>query len=495
MASSEQAGGDTTLLSQSGSSPEEGPASEQIGLVVAWCRGEPQRVGEIVDMSKGRGPGVWELGRGAGEDGVAARAGLVRERPGGRESTEPLSTRGLSRRQLVIRRKRDGTLAVENVGRASMTVDGEATKTATLDEGAVLEVDGQLVLVAVRRPETMPELRDFDPAGMPAFGQADAFGLVGESPAAWALRDRIAFVAHRDAHVLVLGDSGTGKELVARAIHQLSARAARTLVARNAATLPEGIVDAELFGNAASYPNPGMKARPGLVGEADGSTLFLDEIGELPPALQAHLLRVLDAGGEYHRLGETAARRSDLRLVAATNRDLASLKHDFGARLKLRMHVPPLSQRVEDIPLLVTHLLRGIAADDVVLAERFFDRDGDGTLQPRVTAELMVALLQHEYALHVRELEALLWSSLGSSRGDRLALTEELRAELGPKPADEASDQPEPVSPDQLEPERIQAVLDDHNGVQEKAWRALGLKNRFALIRLIKKHGLVVNKQ
>ena len=492
MTSREQAGGDTTIVSQSGSSPDDGRTRDRVELVVAWCRGEPERMGEVVDMARGSGPGVWELGRGEGEDGVAMRARLVRERPGRREATEPLGTRGLSRRQLVLRRKRDGGLVVENVGRASMTVDGEPTQTAALEEGSVLEVDGQLVLVAVRRPDEMPESRDFDPAQAPAFGQADAFGLVGESPAAWALRDRIAFVAQRDAHVLVLGDSGTGKELVARAIHRLSERGGRTLVARNAATLPEGIVDAELFGNAASYPNPGMKARAGLVGEADGSTLFLDEIGELPPALQAHLLRVLDAGGEYHRLGETSARRSDLRLVAATNRDLASLKHDFGARLKLRLHVPPLQQRREDIPLLVTHLLRGIAANDVVLAERFFDRAEDGTLHPRLTAELMVALLRHDYALHVRELEALLWSSLGSSRGDRLVLTEELREELG-STTDEP--QPEPVSPDKLEPERIQAVLDDHNGVQEKAWRALGLKNRFALIRLIKKHGLVVRRE
>src|SRR5690606_5383103 len=105
------------------------------------------------------------------------------------------------------------------------------------------------------------------------------FGIVGESPAAWALRDELAFVAARDLHVLLHGATGTGKELAARAIHGLGRSAGREMIARNAATLPAGIADAELFGNAKDYPNPGMRERPGLVGAADGSTLFLDELG------------------------------------------------------------------------------------------------------------------------------------------------------------------------------------------------------------------------
>ena len=117
---------------------------------------------------------------------------------------------------------------------------------------------------------------------------------------------------------MLLGETGTGKELAARAVHRFSTRADRPLVARNAATMPAGLIDAELFGNARNYPNPGMAERPGLVGQADGGFLFLDEIGELPSELQAHLLRVLDAGGEYQRLGESRVRRSDFRLLAAT---------------------------------------------------------------------------------------------------------------------------------------------------------------------------------
>src|SRR5262249_46286359 len=151
------------------------------------------------------------------------------------------------------------------------------------------------------------------------FGRADADGFVGESPAAWDLRDRLAFIGPQAGHVLLVGESGVGKELAARALHARSRRSRRPLVSRNAATLPEALIDAELFGHARDYPNAGMPERAGLVGEADGGTLFLDEIGELPEARQAHLLRLLD-GGEYQRLGDPRVRRADVRFIAATNR-------------------------------------------------------------------------------------------------------------------------------------------------------------------------------
>jgi transcriptional regulator with GAF, ATPase, and Fis domain len=159
-----------------------------------------------------------------------------------------------------------------------------------------VNLDDQLVLLATMRPRA-PYLRATTAPPF-SFGAPDPHGVVGESPAIWRLREALAFVARRAEHVLVTGPSGVGKELIARAVHDLSARAKKAFVSRNAATLPSGIIDAELFGNAKNYPNAGMPERAGLVGDAHGGTLFLDEIGELSTELSSHLLRLLD-GGEY----------------------------------------------------------------------------------------------------------------------------------------------------------------------------------------------------
>src|SRR5262249_46773968 len=145
----------------------------------------------------------------------------------------------------------------------------------------------------------------------------------------------LGMIAPRSGHVIVFGTSGTGKELVAAALHGLSGRSG-AFVARNSVTLPEALVDAELFGNLKGYPNPGMPDRAGLVGAAHGGSLFLDEFGELPLSAQAHLLRVLDAG-EYQRLGETGVRRADFRLLAATNRAESAFRQDVLARFDFRL--------------------------------------------------------------------------------------------------------------------------------------------------------------
>jgi two-component system nitrogen regulation response regulator GlnG/two-component system response regulator HydG len=289
--------------------------------------------------------------------------------------------------------------------------------------------------------------------------------MVGESDVVWQLRRQIAMVAERPGHVLVTGATGTGKELVAQAIHARSARAALPLVSRNAATLPETLIDAELFGNARNYPNPGMADRPGLVGEADRSTLFLDEFAELPASAQAHLLRVLDAG-EYQRLGETRRRVADFRLVAATNRDVSLIKHDVLARFSFQIALPDLAARREDIPLLVKYLARDI-------------RPPGGGEWPEVSLEAMRGLVSRPYPAGVRELRALLWQ----------VLTE--RQPVEPPPAAAVGSDPT----DPLSPAQIQRCLDQNNGAIEQTWRALGLANRFALLRLIKRHDLEVRRR
>jgi len=321
---------------------------------------------------------------------------------------------------------------------------------------------------------------------LPAFGDPDPEGIVGESPAAWWLRDQIVFAANRSGHVLLLGVSGTGKELVAGAIHNMSPRRGKQLIARNAATFPEGLIDAELFGNLKDYPNPGTPARPGLIGAADGSTLFLDEIGELPLELQAHLLRALDANGEYQKLGEVVSRRSDFRLIAATNRSLDQLKPDLVARFKLQIKLPDLNARREDIPLLARHLLRRAASTERDIA-RFFEASEAGLGEPRISLELVRALVQHRYTNHVRELESLLWQSVATSKGDQLRLTDEVRNALEPAAPASPNEPPTVGLPSR---ERVSECLQRNQGVRERAWRELGLKNRHVLNRLIKKFGL-----
>ncbi|MBL8610755.1 MAG: sigma-54-dependent Fis family transcriptional regulator, partial [Myxococcales bacterium] len=275
-----------------------------------------------------------------------------------------------------------------------------------------------------------------------------------------------------------------GKELVAQAIHAASKRGRRPMVARNAATIPAGIVDAELFGNVANYPNPGTPERRGLVGESDGSTLFLDEIGELAEDLQVRLLRVLDERGEYQRLGEARPRSSDLRLIGATNRPLAALKHDVAARFRLRLRVPGLEERREDVPLIARQLLQRIATNDADIRRRFFE--DDDAARPRVSASLMRALVRHRYRTHCRELDAILWHSIATSPEDVLDLTAEVEEDLAlAAPAAGSHRRPGEVTADE-----VRAALERAGGVQEKAWRDLGLANRYVLKRLIAKLGL-----
>lgn len=455
-------------------------------LSVAFCRAEPWRLGEVllVPTETRGGPIVW--GRGAGSDGTP-RALLGQPRPGRWLPSPALSVAAISRQQLSLESVAEGRLRVTNLGRCPMFRNGEVTDQAELGAGDVLQLGKQLVFACAER--TL--VHDTSNINYPEFsyGRADAHGIVGESQSAWQLRRRVAFVAARGDHVLVHGPSGSGKELVARAIHGLSSRASKPMVARNAATLPELLVDAELYGNARNYPNPGMPERPGLVGEAHGSTLFLDEIAELPEQLQTHLLRVLD-GGEHQRLGETRRRVSDFRLIAATNRELSALKHDLRARFALELTVPDLSDRWEDIPLLMRHLLVKDAERGDGIARGLFP-NLDPRNEPNLPIELVTSLLASRPS-NVRKLRAQLWEGLA---------TRELGAEVGSTPSGAegvgAGGGPaaaRAISP-HLEAQRIQRCLDEHNGVIEQTWRSLGLPNRFALVRLIRKYDLEVRRR
>ena len=447
---------------------------EGLALTVAWCLEEPRRVGEVARPS---GPSA--IGR-SEEPGVELLR-FCRERPSGDTSPEPIRDGRISRRQLVLEPVSADRLRVENVGKCPLLVNGVETTGGEVKPGDTLTLKNVAVFLVSRRARVAP-LRSFPARLAMPFGHADAHGLVGESAAIWRLRDELSHVAGGTSHVLVHGPSGSGKELAARALHALSSRASRTMLTRNAATFPEGLIDAELFGNVKNYPNPGMPERRGLIGDADQSTLFLDEIGELPHALQAHLLRVLDSGGEYQRLGDSRVCRSDVRVVAATNRPLEELKPDFVARFTARIEVPGLAERREDIPLLIRHLLKQALAEQPE-AGRFFDRPSSPDAEPRVDPSLIDGLVRHDYELELRELTRLIELSMSGSPGSFVACTEAVRAELRPGGA-------RPETPLELDRGRIEEALASARGSVTRAARALGLKNRFALYRLMKRYGI-----
>jgi two-component system nitrogen regulation response regulator GlnG/two-component system response regulator HydG len=351
-------------------------------------------------------------------------------------------------------------LVVQSVGRRALLHNGREVEACRARPGDTLAVQGVVGFLVEWRPARLVASSN---APFP-FGAADAHGMVGETPAMWGVRGALEEVAALEGHVLVLGESGAGKELVAQAVHALSGRRGTALVSRNAAAIPSSLIEAELFGHAANYPSSGMSARPGLIGAADGTTLFLDEIAELGELQQANLLRVLDAG-EYQRLGEERVRRSSFRLVAATNRDPAHLKHDFLARFADHIHVPSFNGRRADIPLLIRKLLR----DDPAYAER-----------QRTSLALMDALVRHTYKVNHRELSRLLRLSARSSNGPVLDLTDEVRAELdlrGHADSEEAS----PVTH-----ESVREAL-ANTGSMDEAAKRLGLPSRFALHRVMRK--------
>jgi two-component system, NtrC family, response regulator GlrR len=193
---------------------------------------------------------------------------------------------------------------------------------------------------------------------------AERFGsLIGRSDVMRELFALLARVAASEASVLVVGETGTGKELVARSLHDASPRGPQPFVVVDCAALPENLLEAELFGHARGAFTGAASARAGAIEDADGGTVFLDEIGELPLSVQPKLLRVLESR-EVRRLGETAHRKVNVRFISATHRDLRQMvnanafREDLYFRLAvLVVGVPPLRERPEDIPLLVTHIL------------------------------------------------------------------------------------------------------------------------------------------
>src|SRR5262245_14391011 len=276
-------------------------------------------------------------------------------------------------------------------------------------------VDSDHLLALIRRALDHRSLKHENTLLKERFSQElDIPEILGDSPALKKALDQVRRVAPTDATVLLLGESGSGKELFARAVHHLSGRRAHSFFPINCAAIPENLLESELFGYEKGAFTGASGTKRGKFEIADHGTLFLDEIGDLSLALQGKVLRVIEHR-QFERVGGTETRSVDIRLVAATNKDLKGLaaqgafRQDLFFRLSVfPITVPPLRERPEDIPILARHFARKFAAEQ--------KRRGPIVLPD----ETLRALAQHSWPGNVRELENTIERALILGEGDRL---------------------------------------------------------------------------
>jgi two-component system NtrC family response regulator len=304
-------------------------------------------------------------------------------------------------------------------------------------------------------------------------------GLLGRSPAMERLRQDVAQLGPSELRVHVCGETGTGKENVARALHALSPRARRPFVAVNVAGFNDELVGSELFGHARGAFT-GAIAKEGFVAEAEGGTLFVDEVAEMSALAQVRLLRFLQ-GGEYQRVGETSSRKADVRVISATNVDLAErvragrFREDLWYRLKVdRIALPPLRERGDDVLLLARH---------------FLDREARrrGEAAPGLTHGAATTLLRHHWPGNVRELEGEMQRAAVRARGLAVTLADlspELRVP-GRAPAGGLH-----AALRRLERDLVQGALVRNRGILAQAAAELGI-TRQSLWAKVRRLGLV----
>ncbi len=340
--------------------------------------------------------------------------------------------------------------------------------------------------LTVRRVLDTAALRadhQFCQARLKAQANAQRF-MIGHSQALEQVKELIDAVADSDMTVLVLGESGAGKELVARAIHDQSRRAKRNFVAVDCCTLQENLFESELFGHEKGAFTGADRKKKGLIEGAAGGTLFLDEIGEIPPPIQAKLLRVLETG-QFRRVGSTKDLSSDVRIVAATNRNLKKMSESgtFRADLYYRLeaftiYTPPLKERREDIPFLVEHFIR--------------NHDFSRRVKKTVTKEAMRKLIAYDWPGNVRELKNVVERAIILSRDKKIIRSQHLtfgacKQEKTGFNLDLPSDAP--PSLEELESSYLKMLLNKHAGHRSTVAQIMGISERH-VYRLIKKYRL-----
>lgn len=297
--------------------------------------------------------------------------------------------------------------------------------------------------------------------------------------------DLLPLIANSESNVLIEGESGTGKELIARAIHHLGPRTKRPFIAINCGAVPDTLLESELFGYKKGAFTDAKKDKPGRFARAEGGTMLLDEVGELSPAMQVKLLRVLEER-EYEPLGATQSVKADVRIIAATNRDLSNrvkrkrFRDDLFFRLNVvRIYIPLLQERREDIPLLVQHFIQRFNALQ-------------GRRIQRCSERVMAVLMGHDFPGNIRELENAIEHAFVVCAGNTIQL-EDLPPhiiETAQKSRESAEQDLRTLPLQGAEAETIRAILEKHNGSRKLTAAELGI-SRNTLWRKIKRYGLI----
>jgi two-component system NtrC family response regulator len=301
------------------------------------------------------------------------------------------------------------------------------------------------------------------------------------------MEELISAMAPSDANVLITGESGVGKEVVANVIHSKSRRAGKPLVKLNCAAFPQTMIESELFGYVKGAFTGAMNDFPGMIAEARGGTLFLDEISEMPADLQTRFLRVLQ-GGEYRSLGSTRMSKADFRVITATNRPIAQalaenrLRSDLYYRINtFQIEVPPLRERKEDIPPLVTTFVQRFAAQL-------------GKAEPTIAPEAFQKLLDYSWPGNVRELQNAIEYAVVLARNDVIGI-KELPAEIQLPPALQTTPAPARrsgvASLNDMERETILQALAQTHGNKKRAAELLGIQ-RPTLYNKIKRYAIEI---
>ena len=312
--------------------------------------------------------------------------------------------------------------------------------------------------------------------------------IVGESRVMEEILALVKRVAGSRATVLITGESGTGKELIARAIHQCSNRAAKSCISVNCGALTETLLESELFGHERGAFTNAVAMRKGRFELADGGTLFMDEVAEMSQGLQVKLLRVLQEM-EFERVGGVRTIKVDVRVVAASNRDLKEeveagrFREDLFYRLNVvHLHLPPLRQRQEDIPLLAAHFIKKYVQENL--------RD-----KTRITPEALQVLIHYAWPGNVRELENVMERAVILCSNNIIS-PQDLPAELAPAPAESRLDidrfiplnTPLPEALDAIEEQMIRRALEKSGQVQVRAAELLGITKSLLQYKLKKYH-------